>query len=192
MQIEFTTFSLRQFGPNYAGTKLPLKYKTNIESIINSSDTKWLDSYQPFCKYLIVKNTYNIKTGTIKLNWFNKLFIKTRYISRTENELEVLTRCIKLPFWIKRPKANYLVFVLYSREQLIKELKQNETLELSDNCEWGVVAILGTSYPYPAPMPPITIMRNALGIEEGGNGVNLDKQLYKESVEFWKNNILIL
>lgn len=40
-------------------------------------------------------------------------------------------------------------------------------------------------------MPPITMMRNALGVDEGGNGVKLDKDLYNESVEFWSKNILI-
>lgn len=199
MKVEFTNFSLRQFSPSFAGTKLPLiinntlgnKYLTEY---INDKLEYFVfkNSYQDFCKYLIIKNDFNeIKSGTIKLNWFTKLFIKSGYSSRTEKELEVLSRWVKLPFWFKRPKAEYLVFVLYSREQLIKELKSDEVLELNDNCEWGIVAVLGTSQPNPDPMPPITIMRNALGVEEGGNGVVLDHNLYNESVEFWKNNILI-
>lgn len=195
MKVEFTNFSLRQFSPTFAGTKLPLKHKNLIEFMINNTYDSWFefkDSYQDFCKYLIIKNDFNdIKSGTIKLNWFTKLFVKSGYSSRTEKEIEVLSRWVKLPFWFKRPKAEYLVFVLYSSEQLIKELKNDEALELSDDCKWGVVAILGTSQPNPDPMPPITIMRNALGVEEGGNGVVLDHNLYNESVEFWKNNILI-
>ena len=195
MKIEFTDFSLRQFSPSFAGTKLPLKHKNLIEYIINNPNDvwfEWKDSYQDFCKYLIIKNDFNdIKSGTIKLNWFTKLFVKSGYSSRTEKELEVLSRWVKLPFWFKRPKANYLVFVLYSRDQLIKELKENEVFELSDDCNWGIVAVLGTSEPTADPMPPITIMRNALGIEEGGNGVKLDHDLYKESVDFWSKYILI-
>lgn len=199
MQIEFTNFSLRQFRPDYVGTKLPITIgdeygHTYYEKLFDTEIILkvWKDSYQPFCKYLIIKNDHNsIKSGTIKLNWFTKLFIKTGYSSRTKEELEVLSRWVKLPKWYSKPKAEYLVFVLYSREQLIKELKPGEKLELSDDCEWGVVAVLGTSLPNPDPMPPITIMRNALGVEEGGNGATLDHNLYKESVEFWKNNILI-
>jgi hypothetical protein len=34
-------------------------------------------------------------------------------------------------------------------------------------------------------MQPITMMRNALGKEEGGSGVGLDRDKYKESVAFW-------
>ena len=40
-------------------------------------------------------------------------------------------------------------------------------------------------------MSPITMMRNALGIEEGGSGVPLDREKYAESVEFWTNNAMI-
>jgi len=200
MIIEFTNFSLRQFSPTFAGTKLPIKideqlgntYYTNLLSNITDIWFEWKDSYQPFCKYLIIKNDIDsIKSGTIKLNWFTKLFIKSGYSSRTPEELSVLSRWVKLPFWFKRPKAEYLVFVLYSRDQLIKELKENEVLELSDDCNWGIVAVLGTSEPIPDPMPPITIMRNALGVEEGGNGAKLDHKLYNESVEFWDKYILI-
>jgi hypothetical protein len=50
---------------------------------------------------------------------------------------------------------------------------------------------MGTSEAKPDPMVPITIMRNALGMEEGGNGETLDRDLYNESVEFWSKYILV-
>ncbi len=34
---------------------------------------------------------------------------------------------------------------------------------------------------------PITIMRNALGQEEGGSGVPLDKAAYEASLAFWQD-----
>lgn len=40
-------------------------------------------------------------------------------------------------------------------------------------------------------MDPITMMRNALGKEEGGSGVPLDREKYLKSVEFWKEYALI-
>lgn len=40
-------------------------------------------------------------------------------------------------------------------------------------------------------MDPITMMRNALGIEHGGSGVGLDKEKYLESVKFWAENARI-
>ena len=41
------------------------------------------------------------------------------------------------------------------------------------------------------PMNPITMMRNSLGMEEGGSGVPMDRVKYVESVEFWKNNAIV-
>jgi len=38
------------------------------------------------------------------------------------------------------------------------------------------------------PMPPVTMMRNALGVSEGGSGVPLDREAYRRSVEFWENH----
>ena len=40
-------------------------------------------------------------------------------------------------------------------------------------------------------MKPITMMRNALGIEEGGSGVPIDREAYKKSVDFWSNNATV-
>ena len=40
-------------------------------------------------------------------------------------------------------------------------------------------------------MTPMTMMRNALGKEEGGSGVPLDKEKYKEAVAYWSVHALI-
>ena len=40
-------------------------------------------------------------------------------------------------------------------------------------------------------MTPITMMRNALGKEEGGSGVPLDKAKYMESVAYWQNHAIV-
>jgi hypothetical protein len=40
-------------------------------------------------------------------------------------------------------------------------------------------------------MDPITIMRNALGKEHGGSGVELNREKYAESVKYWSLNALI-
>lgn len=41
------------------------------------------------------------------------------------------------------------------------------------------------------PMSPITIMRNALGAEEGGSGVPLDREAYLTSVKYWDQHAMI-
>jgi hypothetical protein len=45
-----------------------------------------------------------------------------------------------------------------------------------------------TAEPVETPMAPITMMRNALGVEEGGSGVALDRGAYLRSVEFWSTH----
>ena len=35
------------------------------------------------------------------------------------------------------------------------------------------------------------MMRNALGPEEGGSGVKLDRNKYLESVKFWSENVVL-
>ena len=37
-------------------------------------------------------------------------------------------------------------------------------------------------------MAPITMMRNALGVEEGGSGVPTDREAYRRSVAFWRTH----
>ncbi len=39
---------------------------------------------------------------------------------------------------------------------------------------------------------PITMMRNALGREEGGSGMPLDREAYEASVAFWENRAPVI
>ena len=82
---------------------------------------------------------------------------------------------------VEPPVANYLIPILYSAEQLAKEGSPIDG-------DWGIVGCLYTMEPEEIPMAPITMMRNALGVEEGGSGVPLDREAYRRSVEFWENN----
>ena len=59
------------------------------------------------------------------------------------------------------------------------------------DADWGIVAILGQSHPGEEPMKPETMLRNALGIKEGGSGVELNRETYLKSVEFWDKNITV-
>jgi hypothetical protein len=42
------------------------------------------------------------------------------------------------------------------------------------------------------PFTPITMMRNALGVSEGGSGIEIDRKKYMDGVEFWSKNVMIL
>jgi hypothetical protein len=133
-----------------------------------------------------VKNFTNAKTGTLPITLENYQYLRTGYSARTESELPIMERWFELP--IPAPTAKYLVLVLYSKEQLDKERKEGE--EEFDG-DFGVVAILAQMSAEEEVMKPITMMRNALGIEEGGSGVPIDRDAYKKSVEFWSKNATV-
>lgn len=57
--------------------------------------------------------------------------------------------------------------------------------------EWGVVSIKAQNIKGEIPMEPITAMRNALGKEEGGSGVPLEREVYMKSCEFYTNHAIV-
>src|SRR3546814_932314 len=104
--------------------------------------------------------------------------LRSAYEARTRDGLPVLVRWFE---GVEAPVAEYLVAILYSAEQLAKEGSPIDGA-------WGIVGCLYTAEPEEIPMAPITMMRNALGVEEGGSGVPLDRDAYRRSVEFWERN----
>jgi hypothetical protein len=45
-----------------------------------------------------------------------------------------------------------------------------------------------TAEPVETPMAPITMLRNALGVEEGGSGVPIDREAYRRAGEVWRTH----
>lgn len=197
--VKITGFAKRHFDPKFGGTKIldftPEKFEQilnlqikalNSLPITEHSIERILPGYADFCKLVVIKNFTNAKTGTLPITLDNYQYLRTGFSARVESELPVMDRWFDLP--LPAPKANFLVVVLYSKEQLEKERKEGE--EEFDG-DWGVVAILAQMSANEEPMKPITMMRNALGIEEGGSGVPIDREKYKISVDFWSNNATV-
>lgn len=86
--------------------------------------------------------------------------------------------------------ASHLDIILYSKEQIQKTNLAMKIVDPNDDIdyEWRVVFIKPQNTDYETPMDPITMMRNALGNEEGGSGYPLDRKKYLECVEFWSKN----
>lgn len=198
MKIKYDPFVERQFSPTFAGTKVPADKKDSLLERANdyfdvNRDVvfKWIDSDWDFCKYLVIPNDFGIKCAVRPITLDIYPYIRTDYAQRTPDELPILTRFAQLPPGFKSQEASYVVFVLYSREQLLKEFKGDGEFYFDESVEWGVVSIMGTVEPKPDPLVPITIMRNALGTDEGGNGEKLNKESYMQSVDFWSKYILV-
>lgn len=195
--IKITDFGKRHFDPKFSGTKITTHSIDVIENYVNSmvqngpsAFAKVMDGYAPFCKLVVVDNVTTARVGSMKIDMSNYQYLRHGYSSRTADELPVLSRWFELP--LPAPIAKHLVFVLYSKEQIDKEGQATEGEKyIPFEADWGVVAILGQSHSDEEPMSPVTMMRNALGVEEGGSGVPMDKEKYKISVEFWSQNAVV-
>jgi hypothetical protein len=134
-----------------------------------------LDGYAPFCKLHVHRNWTSTRCLTVPVTEANRHLLRSAYEARNKSELPVLVRWFE---GVEPPVAEYLIVILYSREQLAKEGSPIDA-------DWGIVGCMYGSEPREIPMAPITMMRNALGVEEGGSGVPLDKDAYRRSVEYW-------
>lgn len=137
-----------------------------------------LDGYAPFCKLAVFKNWTDTRLMAVPISNENRALLRSAYEARMPKELPVLNRWLE---GIEPPRAEYLLVILYSREQMQKEKD-------AVDADWGVVGCLGTATPEETPIQPITMMRNALGVEEGGSGVPIDREAYQAAVTFWNQH----
>ena len=137
-----------------------------------------LDGYAPFCKLHVHRNWTSTRCLAVPITYDNRHLLRSDYEARTDDELPVLVRWFE---GLEPPVANYLVVILYSREQLAKE-------GTPIAADWGVVGCMYTMEPEETPMAPITMLRNALGVGEGGSDVPIDRAAYQRSVAFWRTH----
>ena len=187
-------FAVRQFNnPDYTGTQVHYdlaKFETQINQYFASGKYPLVDGYAPFCKHVFVPNFAGVKCGYAKISSENEKLIKSGYEARKEGELAVLVQWIdqnELP----PPDATHLDIILYSRDQITKENIAMGSTPPDSRAPWGIISVKGQLCDYELPMQPITMMRNALGKEEGGSGVPLEKSKYQESLDFWTKHVAI-
>jgi hypothetical protein len=180
MQIRLTKFARTRLFPNpprinaIQGVTAP-----DFEAHLNrEAPLKVLDGYAPFCKLHVHLNWTQTRCLTVPVTDHNRHLLRSAYESRTREELPVLVRWFE---GVVPAVADYLIVILYSREQMARE---GDAID----ADWGVVGCLATAEPEEIPMAPITMMRNALGVEEGGSGVPIDRHAYRRSVDYWERH----
>ncbi len=149
-----------------------------VARLNNEAPLAVLDGYAPFCKLHVHANWTSTRCSVIAIDAHNRHRLRSAYEARNKDELPVLVRWFE---GIEPPIARYLVQILYDREQLARE-------GTPIDADWGIVGCLYTQAPAEIPMVPITMMRNALGVDEGGSGVPLERAAYRRSVEFWERH----
>ncbi|MCW8808871.1 MAG: DUF3228 family protein [Rhodanobacter sp.] len=135
-----------------------------------------LQGYAPFCRLHVHRNWTSTRCMAVPITEANRHLLRSAYEARAKDELPVLVRWFE---GVDPPVAHYLLPILYHRDQLAREGSPIDA-------DWGVVGCLYTAEPEEIPMVPITMLRNALGVEEGGSGMPLDREAYRRSVAFWE------
>jgi len=192
----FRQFSEHESSKTYGGTVFA-NPMAEFEQIVNSryDESKLKDGYAPFCKHLFIENDFTEgRVNVLEITSENESLLRTKYEARNSKELPVLTRFFPKELVDEKqlPVAKYLDLILYSREQIRKEnaaMNKGKTYtEEEDSAPWGIVSIKAQDVDYEIPMTPITAMRNALGKEEGGSGVPLNRDAYMEAYNFWNTH----
>lgn len=180
MSIVLTPFARarlfpRETRPNTVQDCTPEEFERRLNA---EPPLKVLAGYAPFCRLHVHHNWTSTRCLTVPVTDGNRHLLRSAYEARTKNELPVLVRWFE---GVEPPVARYLIPILYSAEQMAKEGAPIDG-------DWGIVGCLYTAEPEEIPMAPITMLRNALGVDEGGSGVPIDRAAYRRSVEFWDAN----
>ena len=179
MSIVLTDFARsRLFRANRRNTIQDISPEAFEEQLNAVAPVAVLDGYAPFCKLHVHRNRTSTRCLAVPITDDNRHLLRSDYEARTPDELPVLVRWFE---GLEPPVAEYLVAILYDRGQLAKE-------GTGIDADWGVVGCMYTAAPVETPMAPITMLRNALGVEEGGSGVPLDREAYRRSVAFWRDH----
>ena len=152
------------------------------------NDNEFEKGYAPFCK--IVKLKYYLKSPIVKIDDSNRHFLVSVYKARRPDELANLTRYFPVGS-VELVVAEHIEVILYTKEQLIKESKNQDKKDYS-GCDYDIVCVNAEPTEKSSPMVPNTIVRNYLGKDFGGSGTEgIDEEEYKESVTFWQEHAII-
>lgn len=194
-------FCFRQFAENesskdYKGTifNVPMEEFTKIANE-RYDESLLKDGYAPFCKHVFLVNDFtDARVNVLPITDENESMLRCKYEARNEKELPVLSRHFPRELVAADekdlPVGKYLDLILYSREQINKE---NAAMGNDSNSDapWGIVSIKCQDVDFELPMQPITAMRNALGADQGGSGIPLEREKYMEAYNYWKDHAVV-
>lgn len=180
MAIVLTEFARPRLFPRESrrNTIQDISPEQFVEHLNTVPALKVIQGYAPFCQLHVHRNWTSTRCLSVPITDANRHLLRSAYEARNKDELPVLVRWFE---GLEPPVAEYLVVILYSAAQLAKEGSPIEA-------DWGVVGCMYTAEPEETPMAPITMMRNALGVAEGGSGVPIDRLAYARSVDFWQTH----
>jgi len=188
--IALDPFAQRQFVKDSGSSTIiefdQEEFINKVNQYYEQGNKELVDGYAPFCKHIFIPNFTPASTVAVEITPDNEHMLVSAYKARTEKELPVLTRWFPKEKMGELPRAKYLDIILYSREQIKKEREaMGDDPDFQESSPWGIVSIKPTDFDYETPMQPITMMRNALGRDQGGSGVPMEREKYTAAVDFW-------
>jgi len=187
-------FAKRQWSdPAYSGTRMscdPEELMARLAAAHQAGAAPLVDGYAPFCKHVFLPNFCGAQCGALAITPANRHLLRSGYSARSPRELPVLQRWFVEAEVAPVPVAAMLDVILYSREQLEREREATGRGDAPPlpQAPWGVISIKAQDEAYELPMQPITALRNALGREEGGSGVPIDRVAYAKAVAYWADH----
>jgi hypothetical protein len=177
MSIETTSFAAgRHFDPTFSGTVIGSHTATEFNAAL--ADAEIVEGETTgHVRHVFVRNFTDALAGVARITPENEHLLRTRYHARRDNELPVLTRWFPAGT-VEVTRCEWFHLVLYTAEQC-------EVEGLPIQGEWGIVTVNSAVAPETSPLGPLAQMRNALGIEQGGNGNPLDDDEYARGVTYW-------
>lgn len=182
---------------NFARNKpVVCDYLNAIASAINEGKYEFVDGPAPFCKYVFVPAGdvgYFDMSGLAKITHANWDLLRTGYVTRENeaaDELPYLERYFDSDepdhtgYSVEANPVVCLATICYSKEQMIKE-------GIGCEADFAIITVNAEPFMGISPMTPCTHVRNALGIEFGGNDTPIDREAYRESVKFWSEWALV-
>lgn len=185
-KIGINSFAVRQTEDDFVGTKLSVGDLQQIRNLAEeqlNKDVGVSDGYADFCKLVTVKD-YSLPCPIAKITPENVHRLVTQYRTRRDGELPFLSR--KFPkYSVASADSHHLTVVLYTLKQLMAENGD------PTGADYDLICVNAEADELDSPMTPDTIIRNHLGKEFGGSGVEIDKEKYTESVEYWSKYAMI-
>ena len=192
-------FAHRQFNDPERSDYIPMggdEFASRVNAAFESGAAPLVDGYAPFCKHVFVENFAGATGAVVKITPENESLLRSEYDARREDELPILLRYFPAAGAPTPQVSKYLDVILYSREQINKEAAAMADKAAAmgrdehddGGSPWGIISVKAQDVDYELPMQPITMMRNALGKSEGGSGVPLAADKYRESVAFWSEH----
>lgn len=173
---------------NFARNKPVIRdYLDAIAASINEGKYEFVDGPAPFCKYVFVPagdvEFFHV-SGIARITSENQYSLFADYASRENEAADELPYLERYFDSVEPDPVVCLATICYSKEQMIKE-------GIDCEADFAIITVNAEPFMGISPMTPETHVRNALGIEFGGNGTPIDREAYREGVDFWTKWALV-